>query len=790
MDHMKNRIDEAVLGLTDVDADVVYREYERSKYPGITERERDEAVVLAARSLVEVEPEYSFVAARLLLQSVSYEVARTNGVHPYASGGLIASLTVGFEDDRIDRELVNTDRFDHAKLELSLVPERDNLFQLLGAQTLYDRYLLNVDGKRYETPQLFFMRVAMGLAINEDNPTERAIQFYEMFSTFRFMSSTPTLFNSGTQRPQMSSCFLTTVPDSLEGITHAISNNAKLGKFSGGLGNDWTPVRANGAKIKGTNGQSSGFVPFAKVAESMLVAVNQGGKRPGAGCAYLETWHLDIEDFLDLRRNTGDERRRTHNMNTANWIPDLFMERVEADAEWYLFSPDEVPHLHDLYGNEFRVAYEKAQVDAELGRIKNFRVVPAKELWRKMLTRLFETGHPWITFKDPCNLRSPQQHVGVVHSSNLCTEITLNTSEDEVAVCNLGSVNVVGHIDNRGRIDQGMLQQTVRTAIRMLDNVIDLNLYTIPEAEKSNIRHRPIGLGMMGFHDALFEKGVAYSSDEAVEFADEFTEAMSYYAIEASSDLAQERGSYKSFEGSLWSHGTMPIDSLRNMFDHRNSGDLEVSTGYSGAFAWDELEAKVRKGMRNSNVLAIAPTATISNIVGLLGQGVDPVYQNLYVKSSQSGDFTVFNPYLVRDLKEFGLWNEEVRTALKMHDGSLQNIDGFSDGMSKYLREVYQTAFEIDPKHLVDCGARRQKWLDQSQSLNLYMAEPSGKKLDELYRHAWRSGLKSTYYLRSQGATHVEKTTLKGVDGKLTGVSLIGQGISGNPNDDVCGVCQ
>lgn len=615
---------------------------------------------------------------------------------------------------------------------------------------------------RFELPQAFFLRVAMGLALREDDREARAIEFYDLLSSFDFMASTPTLFNSGTTRAQLSSCFLTTVEDNLDAIFQSYRNNALLAKYSGGLGNDWTPVRGLGAHIKGTNGQSQGVVPFLKIANDTAVAVNQGGKRKGAACAYLETWHIDVEEFLDLRKNTGDDRRRTHDMNTANWVPDEFLRRVEADAQWTLFSPDETPDLHDLYGNAFARRYREYEAAADRGEIRVFRRVRAVELWRRMLTMLFETGHPWITFKDPANLRSPQQHAGVVHSSNLCTEITLNTSADEVAVCNLGSVNLARHV-TPGGLDAAKLERTVTTAVRMLDNVIDINFYTIPEARRSNLRHRPVGLGLMGHQDALFTLGLPIDSPAAVEFADRSMEHLSYHAIAASARLARERGAYESFDGSLWSRGILPIDSLKLLAEAREGDALEVD--YSATLDWSTLREEVRGGMRNSNVMAIAPTATISNICGV-GQSIEPLFQNLYVKSNMSGDFTVINPHLVAALKERGLWDEVMVADLKYFDGSLAPIDR----VPADVKRLYATAFEIDSRWLIQAASRRQKWIDQAQSLNLYLAAPSGRKLDELYRYAWHQGLKTTYYLRAQAATSVEKSTLRGTDGKLNAV--------------------
>ncbi|GAA4529960.1 ribonucleoside-diphosphate reductase subunit alpha [Chelativorans composti] len=768
-DRLRAIIREACEGLDGVSPDPVLTETRRNLYDGITQDELSLAPIMAARTLVEKEPNYAYVAARLLLDRLRREAltlvsgraeqATQAEMHTRYESYFPEFIRTGVEAGLIDPELA---RFDLRRMAAALKPERDLNFQYLGLQTLYDRYFLHRDGKRFELPQAFFMRVAMGLALREIDREERAIEFYNLLSSFDFMASTPTLFNSGTTRPQLSSCFLTTMGDDLDAIFKGIRDNALLAKYSGGIGNDWTQVRGLGAHIRGTNGKSQGVVPFLKVANDTAIAVNQGGKRKGAVCAYLETWHIDIEEFLDLRKNTGDDRRRTHDMNTANWVPDLFMERVEADAEWTLFSPDEVPDLHDLYGPAFRNAYEAYEAKAEWGEIRVFRKVRAVDLWRRMLTMLFETGHPWITFKDPCNIRSPQQHAGVVHSSNLCTEITLNTSKDEVAVCNLGSVNLANHVRSDG-LDMERLERTVKTAMRMLDNVIDINFYTIPEARASNLRHRPVGLGLMGFQDALQKLRVPYSSEEAVEFADRSMEAISYFAISASVDLAAERGRYSSFEGSLWSKGILPIDSIRLLKEARPGVDMDESS----TLDWESLRERVTSiGMRNSNTMAIAPTATISNICGV-SQSIEPAYQNLFVKSNMSGDFTVVNAQLVRDLKERGLWDEVMISDLKYFDGSAGEIDRVPDD----LKALYATAFEIDPKWLIEAASRRQKWIDQAQSLNLYMANPSGRKLDELYRLAWRKGLKTTYYLRSRSATHVEKSTLRGTDGKLNAVT-------------------
>jgi ribonucleoside-diphosphate reductase alpha chain len=762
-------VQEACTGLDGVDAAPVLSEIQRNIYDGISQEELALAAVMAARTLVEQEPNYAYASARLLLDKLRTEVL--SFVHGLPISASQADMTVryaeyfpayiktGVKAELLDPELA---RYDVKRLASALKPERDLAFQFLGLQTLYDRYFLHADGNRIELPQAFFMRVAMGLATREIDREARAIEFYDLLSSFDFMASTPTLFNSGTLRPQLSSCFLTTIADDLDGIFKSVKDNALLAKYSGGLGNDWTRVRGLGAHIKGTNGESQGVVPFLKVANDTAIAVNQGGKRKGAVCAYLETWHIDIEEFLDLRKNTGDDRRRTHDMNTANWVPDLFMQRVEADGEWTLFSPDEAPDLHDLYGRAFAERYTTYEAKAARGEIRVFKQVRAGDLWRKMLTMLFETGHPWITFKDPCNLRSPQQHAGVIHSSNLCTEITLNTSDDEVAVCNLGSINLLNHIVD-GRLNDTRLKRSVTTALRMLDNVIDINFYTIPEARHSNLRHRPIGLGLMGFQDALHAMRIAVASDAAVAFADTSMEAIAFHAISASVDLAGERGRYPSFDGSLWSRGILPIDSIELLGGARGGLDMDRTT----TLDWGPLRERVKStGMRNSNVMAIAPTATISNICGV-AQSIEPAYQNLYVKSNMSGDFTVVNEFLVRDLKGRGLWDEVMVNDLKYFDGSVGSIDRIPDD----LKALYATAFEIDSAWLIEAASRRQKWIDQSQSLNLYIANPSGRKLDALYRLAWSRGLKTTYYLRSRSATHVEKSTLKGTDGKLNSVA-------------------
>lgn len=770
-ERLETVVSEACDGLEGTSVELIIAEARRNLYDGISLDELALAPILAARTLVESEPAYAQVSARLLLDKLRREAL--SFVFGRPEQATQADMTTryaqyfpvyvkaGIEANMLDPELA---QFDLNRIAAAIRPERDTQFQYLGLQTLYDRYFLHVSGKRYELPQAFFMRVAMGLALRETEREERAIEFYNLLSSFDFMASTPTLFNAGTRRPQLSSCFLTTIGDDLDAIFKGVKDNALLAKYSGGLGNDWTPVRGLGAHIKGTNGESQGVVPFLKVANDTAIAVNQGGKRKGAVCAYLETWHIDIEEFLDLRKNTGDDRRRTHDMNTANWVPDLFMQRVMEDGHWTLFSPDEVTDLHDLYGIAFKTAYERAEADAEAGRLRVYKQIRAVELWRKMLSMLFETGHPWITFKDPCNLRSPQQHIGVVHSSNLCTEITLNTSADEVAVCNLGSVNLVAHVNENG-LDHEKLAKTVKTAMRMLDNVVDINFYTIPEARRSNLKHRPVGLGMMGFQDALQMQSIAYTSELAVEFADISMEAISYNAIWASTELAEERGRYQSFDGSLWSKGILPIDSVEHVADARGGVDMDRTQRLD----WAELRQRVtRYGMRNSNCLAIAPTATISNICGV-SQSIEPAYQNLYVKTNMSGDFTVVNALLVKALKDRDLWDEVMISDLKYFDGSIGQIDRIPED----LKAVFATAFEVEPRWLIAAASRRQKWIDQAQSLNLYIANPSGKALDSIYKLAWSMGLKTTYYLRSRAATSVEKSTLKGTDGKLNAVSPV-----------------
>ena len=765
---LKTIITEACEGLEDVSGDNIYAETIKNLYPGVKMDDVRTSLVMTARTMVEKDPNYSYVTARLLMDTLRSEALGFLGItdaathsemHYRYAATLKPYIEKGVELDLLSPHLLE---YDLSVLGEALKADRDQQFTYLGLQTLYDRYFIHSNNVRFELPQVFFMRVAMGLASNEENREERAIEFYNLISSFDYMTSTPQLFNSGTLRPQLSSCFLTTVPDDLHGIYSAIRDNAMLSKWAGGLGNDWTPVRALGAHIKGTNGKSQGVVPFLKVVNDTAVAVNQGGKRKGAVCSYLETWHMDIEEFLELRKNTGDDRRRAHDMNTANWIPDLFMKRVFSEQDWTLFSPNNVPDLHELHGKEFEVAYEEYERLAMAGEIEVYKTVKAADLWRKMISMLFETGHPWITFKDACNVRSPQQHIGTIHSSNLCTEITLNTSQEEIAVCNLGSVNLVNHVNENG-LDQEKLKKTITTAVRMLDNVIDINYYSVPQAENSNLKHRPIGMGIMGFQDALYTQRIPYASKQAVEFADVSMEMISYHAIQASTELAEERGRYQSYEGSLWDQGKLPIDSLKLLQEAR--GDDFFDVNMEQRLDWDGLRSRIQKnGMRNSNVLAIAPTATIANISGV-SQSIEPTYQNLYVKSNLSGEFTVVNPFLVNDLKKADLWDSVMVNDLKYYEGSVQKIDR----VPKKIKDIYATAFEVEPRWLVDAASRRQKWIDQAQSLNLYVAGASGKKLDITYRMAWLRGLKTTYYLRALAATTTEKSTIS--DTSLNAVS-------------------
>jgi len=763
---------------SEVDPSLIVTETLKNVYDGVPVEELRKSAIMSARAMIESEPAYTYVTARLLLHTIRSEVLG-EVVSQQDMKTRYAEYFPDFVRKGIKAELLDPKlgTFDLKRLGAAIDSSRDMKFDYLGLQTLYDRYFLHIQESRIELPQVFFMRVAMGLSLNEIDRETRAIEFYNVLSAFDFMSSTPTLFNSGTLRSQLSSCYLTTVADELEGIYEAIKENALLAKYAGGLGNDWTPVRAMGSHIKGTNGKSQGVVPFLKVVNDTAVAVNQGGKRKGAVCSYLETWHLDIEEFLELRKNTGDDRRRTHDMNTANWIPDLFMKRVMEAGEWTLFSPSDVPDLHDKFGRSFEEAYLAYEDKVSRGEMKLFKRIPALQLWRKMISMLFETGHPWITFKDPCNIRSPQQHVGVVHSSNLCTEITLNTNEREIAVCNLGSVNMPAHLKD-GKLDHEKLRSTISTAMRMLDNVVDINYYAVDKARNSNLRHRPVGMGIMGFQDCLHELRIPYASQEAVEFSDQSMEAIAYYAYWASTDLAEERGRYASYPGSLWSKGILPQDSLQ-MLSEQRGGYVEVNQ--SVAMDWTPLRERIRKfGMRNSNCLAIAPTATISNIIGVAAC-IEPTFQNLYVKSNLSGEFTIANEHLVRDLKRLGLWDEVMVADLKYFDGNLARIDR----VPAELRKLYATAFEIDPTWLVECAARRQKWIDQAQSLNIYVANASGKKLDETYRLAWLRGLKTTYYLRAMGATHAEKSTVS--TGQLNAVAADAGNYASSSGDAMSG---
>jgi len=782
-------ITEACEGLEDVSRDAIYDETLKNLYPGVKMEDVRTSLVMTARTMVEKDPNYSYVTARLLMDTLRSEALNFLGIaeaatqsemHYRYAATLKPYIEKGVELDLLSPLLLE---FDLSLLGEALQAERDQQFTYLGLQTLYDRYFIQSEGTRFELPQVFFMRVAMGLASKEDNREQRAIEFYNLISSFDYMVSTPQLFNSGTLRPQLSSCFLTTVPDDLHGIYSSIRDNAMLSKWAGGLGNDWTPVRALGAHIKGTNGKSQGVVPFLKVVNDTAVAVNQGGKRKGAVCSYLETWHLDIEEFLELRKNTGDDRRRAHDMNTANWIPDLFMKRVFKDQDWTLFSPNTVPELHELHGKAFEDAYEEYERQATAGQITPYKTIKATDLWRKMISMLFETGHPWITFKDACNARSPQQHKGTIHSSNLCTEITLNTSQDEIAVCNLGSINLVNHVEQSG-LNQEKLKNTITTAVRMLDNVIDINYYSVPQAENSNLKHRPIGMGIMGFQDSLYKQRIPYASEQAVEFADVSMEMISYYAISASTELAEERDRYDSYEGSLWDQGVLPIDSLKILRETRGEDFFDVNM--EQRLDWDNLRARIKQtGMRNSNVLAIAPTATIANISGI-SASIEPTYQNLYVKSNLSGEFTVVNPYLVDDLKKLNLWDDVMVNDLKYYEGSVQKIDRVPDE----IKHLYATAFEMEPRWLVDAASRRQKWIDQAQSLNLYVAEASGKKLDITYRMAWLRGLKTTYYLRALAATTTEKSTVS--DNSLNKVSneTVPVPMACSLDDPECEACQ
>tara|TARA_B100000900_G_scaffold71414_1_gene56784 strand:+ start:5729 stop:8554 length:2826 start_codon:yes stop_codon:yes gene_type:complete len=734
--------------------DSIAKELNRNIFDGASTADLERALLLASTAFIERDPDYSKVSAGFFMQRL-YKEGMGVSVNEHTledeyRKAFINGINLGVENKYLDEKLLN---FDLEKLSLAIDIERDELFEFLGIQTLYERYLQKHEEKRFELPQAFWMRVAMGLAFNENNKEARAIEFYNVLSKMQFVSSTPTLFHSGTPHPQLSSCYLTTVSDDLSHIFKCIGDNAQLSKWSGGLGNDWSNIRGTGSHIKSTNVESQGVIPFLKIANDVTVAINRSGKRRGATCAYLETWHLDIEDFLDLRRNTGDDRRRTHDMNTSNWIPDLFMKRVEADDDWTLFSPEEVGDLHDSFGKKFEDLYINYERMTNTGEIKKFKKIPAKELWRKMLTRLFETGHPWITFKDPCNLRSPQDHVGVVHSSNLCTEITLNTSAEETAVCNLGSVNLSKHVTEDGKLDRELLEETINTAMRMLDNVVDLNFYPTTEAKNSNMKHRPIGLGIMGLQDALFKLDLPFDSPKALNFSDQLMEQISFHAISASSDLAKERGAYESFKGSKWDRGIFPLDSL-TLLEEQRGQNIDVNKITS--LDWEGLKAKVKEnGMRNSNTMAIAPTATISNIAGCY-PCIEPIYKNIYVKANMSGEFTVVNNYLINDLKALNLWSKDMLDKIKYFDGNLDHIEELPED----IKNKYKEAFSIDPVVLLKHTSVRGKWIDQSQSHNVFMQGVSGKKLSEIYTAAWKLGLKTTYYLRTLAASQIEKSTL------------------------------
>ncbi len=759
---LRRRIDFALIGLNiSMSRDKIEVELRRSITSDIPARDLRKLIVMNAKTLMERDADFRFFAARILLTYVYEEVLGWDIVRDgieqlkaFHARAFTRYINRAIEIDRLAEDMRG---FDLAKLAAALDPTADLDFDFLGVQTLYDRYLITdktvKPAVRLETPQMFWMRVSMGLFRLEENREDRAIELYTLYKSRRFCSSTPTLFNSGTLRSQLSSCYLYKVDDSIESIMlRGIAENAFLSKWAGGLGGSWTSVRGTGGYIQGTNGESQGVIPFLKMHNDQLVAVNQGGKRAGSGCAYLESWHNDIFDFLELRRNTGDERRRTHDMNTANWIPDLFMKRMEAREHWTLFRANETPDLHDLYGEAFEKRYTEYEAKAERGELWG-RKIEALELWKAMLKMLFETGHPWITFKDPCNLRSPQDHVGVIHSSNLCTEITLNTSADETAVCNLGSILIDNHLLPTGEIDHAKLRETVRIAVRALDNVIDINFYPTDAAKNSNIKHRPIGLGVMGLHFALFQKGIDFASEEAVDFSDEMMEAIAFYAYEASSDLAAERGTYSTYKGSKWDRGLLPQDTLE-ILERERGVPVEVPRG--GKLDWAPVREKIAKqGMRNSNVLAIAPTATIANIMGT-SPCIEPMYKNLYVKSNLSGDFVVVNPFLVEDLKARGLWTPEIIDQVKYFDGELADIEGIPED----LKVKYLTAFAINYEFIINAGARRQKWIDQSQSLNLFLGQADLKTLSHMYRHAWRTGLKTTYYLRTLGASNIEKATV------------------------------
>jgi ribonucleoside-diphosphate reductase alpha chain len=744
----------AAVGLSGIDYDNVVREVIRNIYDQVETVNIDKAMVLAAASFIERDPAYSWLAGRLLLQRV-YKDTMGRSVQDRELTEVYRRTFVASVKSLVSRGHLDPSlgEYDLERLAAALRPERDLQFQYLGLQTLSERYFVKDGEQSVELPQAFWMRVAMGLAISEEQREDWAIEFYELMSQRLFVPSTPTLFHAGTPHPQLSSCYLTTVDDDLKHIFKCLADNSQLSKWSGGIGNDWSNIRATGAAIKSTKVESQGVIPFLKIANDVTNAINRSGKRRGATCAYLETWHYDIEDFLDLRKNTGDERRRTHDMNTANWIPDLFMKRVLADDSWTLLSPDEAPDLHKLFGKAFEKRYQHYEEEARQGRIRLFKTVSAKALWRKMLTMLFETGHPWITFKDACNVRSPQDHAGVVHSSNLCTEITLNTSADETAVCNLGSVNFATHVTAAGELDEEQLGRTVRAAVRMLDNVIDINFYPTEEARNSNLRHRPIGLGVMGFQDLLFEANIAFESPAALELADRSMELVAWHAILASSELARERGAYQSFKGSKWDRGILPHDTLDLLEEERGQ---EIDVPRTTRLDWGLVREQIRQhGMRNSNTMAIAPTATISNISGCF-PCIEPIYKNIYVKANISGEFTVVNRFLIDDLKRLGLWGQEMLEKLKYYDGNVSRIDE----IPSEIKAKYKEAFDIDPIFALRLTAARGKWIDQSQSHNVFLKGTSGKQLSEVYTAAWRLGLKTTYYLRTLAVSQIEKATL------------------------------
>lgn len=769
-DKINQVIQEACEGLESVSWSDVALGCQLSWYSGISTEEIDESAILSARTLIEQHPNYAYVSARLVLKVLYQQVfgpveARQQGLQNLYESHFADYLQQGVNAGILDERLLE---FDLDKLSKAIDSSADQRFQFQGIQILKDRYLIrNREQRILELPQWMWLRISMGLALLEEKREERAIEFYNLIKDFYYVPSTPTLFSSGTVHPQLSSCFLNTVDDSIEGIFKSYTDNARLSKWAGGIGTDWTPIRATGSLIQGTNGQSQGLIPWLKIDNDVAIAVNQGGKRKGAHCAYLETWHLDIEDFLDLRKNVGDERRRTHDINTANWIPDLFMKRVKNNGPWTLFSPNETSDLHHIFGQAFEKKYEQYEQLAKDGKIKHFKTVEAVQLWRKMLSMLFETGHPWITWKDPSNVRSPQDHTGVVHSSNLCTEILLNTSAEETAVCNLGSINLAAHVTPAGGLDLAKLNATVKTAVRMLDNVIDINYYPTVESGTANQRHRPIGLGLMGFQDALWIQNLSYASLAAVEFADYSMEAISYYAILASTALAQERGKYSTFAGSKWDRGLIPLDTIA-LLEKERGGYLTMDR--SARMDWIPVRQAIKQnGMRNSLVMAIAPTATIANIIGVTSS-IEPLYKNVFVKSNLSGEFTVINEFLVADLKKLNLWDQEMIDDLKYFDGSIQEIERIPAD----LKQKYAAAFEIDYEWVIEAASRRQKWIDMGQSLNLYQAKPSGKKINDMYMLGWEKGLKTTYYLRSMGATRIEKSTLDITKEKYIG-NIVGQ---------------